>query len=170
MTAKRPTSKRKPSTPNRKPSRNSKPTNRAKLNWKLFGIGVLIVLLSPFYYGYVLKMFSATWQWIGGIGENPNYRTYKSFDISIPAKYLIHGIDVSYAQGKIDWQKVAKMKEDSVHVSFAFIKATEGLLTVDPYFKRNWRKLLRLGLFAVLIISFAQIKMDYGRPGSSCKM
>ena len=105
-----------------------------------------MVLLSPFYYGYILKLFSATWQWIGDIGVNPNYRTYKSFNIPIPAKYSIHGIDVSYAQGKIDWQKVAQMKEDSVHISFAFIKATEGLLTVDPYFKRNWREAPKAGI------------------------
>lgn len=91
-------------------------------------------------------MFSATWQWVRDIGENPHYRTYKSFHIRIPGKYTIHGIDVSYAQGKIDWQKVKTMQEDSVHISFAFVKATEGLLTVDPYFKRNWREGPKVGI------------------------
>nr|WP_290427197.1 glycoside hydrolase family 25 protein [Mucilaginibacter aquariorum] len=80
------------------------------------------------------------------IGENPHYRTYKSFAIRIPSKYKIHGIDVSYAQGKIDWARVASMEEDSVHISFAFIKATEGLLKVDPYFKRNWREAPKVGI------------------------
>ena len=38
------------------------------------------------------------------------------------------------------------MHEDSVHVNFAFIKATEGLLKVDPYFKRNWREAPKNGI------------------------
>lgn len=107
---------------------------------------VLLVLLSPFYYGYVLNFFSSTWRWVRNIGANPHYRTYKSFAIDIPTKYSIHGIDVSYAQGKIDWKKVAAMEEDSVRIRFAFIKATEGLLTVDPYFKRNWREAPKVGI------------------------
>lgn len=107
---------------------------------------VLLIVLSPFYYGYVVSVFSSAWRWVRDIGENPNYRTYKSFGIRIPSKYHIHGIDVSYAQGKIDWQKVRDMQEDSVHISFAFVKATEGLLTTDPYFKRNWREAPKYGI------------------------
>ncbi|WP_317163461.1 glycoside hydrolase family 25 protein [Mucilaginibacter arboris] len=114
--------------------------------WKIVLAGILLVLLSPFYYGYIVKTFTAAWRWIRDIGENPNYRTYRSFDIRIPKKYSIHGIDVSYAQGKIDWYQVKAMQEDSVHISFVFIKATEGLLTVDPYFKRNWREAPKVGL------------------------
>lgn len=146
MTTKSATSKRKTETKPRKVPTKRRNASKSNSHWKLMGIGILIILLSPFYYGYVLKLFSATWQWIGDIGENPNYRTYKSFDISIPSKYSIHGIDVSYAQGRIDWQKVAQMKEDSVHISFVFIKTTEGLLTVDPYFKRNWREAPKAGI------------------------
>lgn len=114
--------------------------------WKIALAGLLLILLSPFYYGYVLKTFSATWRWIRDIGEDPHYRTYKSFQIRIPARYKIHGIDVSYAQGKIDWQQVKAMREDSVSISFAFVKATEGLLGVDPYFKRNWREAPKVGI------------------------
>jgi lysozyme len=108
--------------------------------------GILLILLSPFYYGYVLKGFSSAWRWVRDIGGNPHYRTYKSFNIQIPDKYAIHGIDVSYAQGKIDWQKVKAMEEDSVHISFAYIKATEGILSVDPYFQRNWREAPKSGI------------------------
>ena len=108
--------------------------------------GVLLILLSPFYYGYIVKFFSATWRWVTDIGEAPNYRTYQSFGIRIPVNYKIHGIDVSYAQGKINWQKVKAMEEDSVRIRFAFIKATEGLLTADPYFKRNWREAAKAGI------------------------
>lgn len=109
-------------------------------------LGFLLILLSPWYYGYILNGFTATWRWMRDIGDNPHYRTYKSFKIRIPSGYQIHGIDVSYAQGKIDWRKVRAMKEDSVKVSFAFVKATEGLLIVDSYFKRNWREAPKAGI------------------------
>jgi lysozyme len=132
--------------PRKKSVVKTKRSTASKFSWRWLGFGILLVLLSPFYYGYVLKLFSSTWQWFRDIGENPHYRTYKSFNIPIPSNYTIHGIDVSYAQGKIDWQKVSQMWEDSVHISFAFIKATEGLLTVDPYFKRNWREGPKAGI------------------------
>jgi lysozyme len=132
--------------PRKKAPVKRKKASVSKFSWKWLAVGLLLILLSPFYYGYVLKTFSSTWQWIRDIGENPNYRTYRSFNIPIPSKYSVHGIDVSYAQGKIDWQKVSHMREDSVHISFAFIKATEGLLTIDPYFKRNWREGPKAGI------------------------
>jgi lysozyme len=122
-----------------------KKTPQRSFPWKLL-VGLLLIVLSPFYYGYVVKAFTSTIQWFKDIGENPHYRTYKSFNIRIPSKYHIHGIDVSYAQGKIDWQRVKTMQEDSVHISFAFVKATEGLITVDPYFKRNWREAPKVGI------------------------
>ena len=117
-----------------------------KLIWRLLLVGLLIIGLSPFYYGYVLKTFSYTWQWFRDLRGNPRYRTYKSFNISIPSQYNLHGIDVSYAQGRINWPKVKAMQEDSIHINFAFIKATEGLLKVDPYFKRNWREAPKAGI------------------------
>ncbi len=109
-------------------------------------VALLLILLSPFYYGYILKLTSATWFWVKHGREDKNYRTYESFAIKIPKKHNIHGIDVSYYQGKIDWQKVKAMEEDEVRVSFAFIKATEGLLSVDPYFQRNWREAPKAGI------------------------
>lgn len=99
---------------------------------------VLLVLLVVFH-DDLSKIVAPAWNWINNIGRNPNYRTYKTFNIRIPVNYKIHGIDVSSYQGRIDWQKVKNMKEDSVHISFAFIKATEGTERVDPYFERNWR-------------------------------
>lgn len=115
--------------------------------WKAAGaILVMLLLLSPFYYGYVLKTTSAGWRWFKDLGGKTNYRTYKSFHIRIPSNYKIHGIDVSSYQGRIDWQRVKKMREDSVHVGFAFIKATEGVLKVDPYFQRNWRECNKAGI------------------------
>jgi lysozyme len=64
----------------------------------------------------------------------------------MPEKYSVCGIDVSYYQGKIDWNRVKNMREDSIHITFAFIKATEGLLKVDPYFQRNWRECPKAGI------------------------
>jgi len=45
------------------------------------------------------------------------------------------GIDVSHFQQDIDWQQVRR-----VGISFAFIKATEGVSVFDPLFLQNWRK------------------------------
>ncbi|MES2828153.1 MAG: glycoside hydrolase family 25 protein [Bacteroidota bacterium] len=109
-------------------------------------IAGLLILLSPFYYGYIIKGFSSTWRWIADWGEDPNYRTYRSFNIRIPKGHQIHGIDVSYYQGKIDWKQVKAMEEDDVKINFAFIKATEGLFNVDPYFQRNWREAPKAGI------------------------
>ncbi len=63
------------------------------------------------------------------------YRPVKSFAIRIPASYTIHGIDVSRWQERIDWQQVAKMRDNGIRLQFAFIKATEGEKLVDPYFR-----------------------------------
>ncbi|CAM3742524.1 glycoside hydrolase family 25 protein [Mucilaginibacter galii] len=130
-------------------SKNNKAVKNIGANvfrWKVIAITVLLILLSPFYYGYILKFFASSWRWVSDLGSSSHYRTYQSFGIRIPTRYHIHGIDVSYAQGKINWPKVKAMKEDHIHITFAFIKATEGLLTVDPYFKRNWREAPKVGI------------------------
>ena len=136
--------------PKKAPVRRKKaPVKKKKpfpLALKMVIAGVLLILFSPLYYGYVLKLFTSTTRWIMDIGEDPNYRTYKSYAIRIPKKYSIHGIDVSSYQGKIDWKKVKSMKEDSVHITFAFIKATEGISSVDAYFQRNWREAPKAGI------------------------
>jgi len=140
---KKPTT-RKPSV--RKPATRKKKVKPFPTQWKVAIAGLLLILLSPFYYGYILNGFVATWRWIKDWGQDPNYRTYESFNIKIPKKYAIHGIDVSYYQGKINWQKVKAMEEDGVKVKFTFIKATEGVLQVDPYFQRNWREAPKAGI------------------------
>jgi lysozyme len=109
-------------------------------------LGTLLVLFSPFYYGYVLKLTTSAWFWLRHPSDDKNYRTYESYAIKIPKKHSIHGIDVSYYQGKIDWHKVSVMEDDGVKIDFAFIKATEGILSVDPYFQRNWREAPKAGI------------------------
>jgi lysozyme len=130
----------------RKKSPAKRKTKGLPIQLKVALAGLALILLSPFYYGYVIKTFTSAWRWVRDIGSNPHYRIYKSFNIRIPDKYSIHGIDVSSYQGKIEWGLVKSMHEDSVHISFAFIKATEGLLLVDPYFQRNWREGPKAGI------------------------
>ena len=65
---------------------------------------------------------------------------YNAFGIEIPENYSIHGIDVSRYQQMIDWESVKAMSVSGVKIDFAFIKATEGIGNVDPFFKRNWKK------------------------------
>lgn len=133
----------------KKPVARKRPVKKKKglsLEWKFFIAALLLILFSPLYYGYIIKGFTSSWRWVRDIGEDPNYRSYSSFDIRIPKGYAIHGIDVSYYQGKIDWKKVKAMEEDDVKVRFAFIKATEGMFSVDPYFQRNWREAPKAGI------------------------
>jgi len=122
----------------------AKSKTRSKI-W-ILAIVAFLLLLSPFYYGYLVKSLTASWRWVKDIGNKPHYHLYKNFHIPIPVGYAIHGIDVSYYQGKIDWQRVRKMHEDSVRVNFALIKATEGMLITDPYFQRNWRECQKAGI------------------------
>lgn len=55
------------------------------------------------------------------------------FDFPQPADYPVHGIDVSYYQGEIDWDGVRRSG-----TAFAYIKATEGGDHIDSAFRRNW--------------------------------
>jgi lysozyme len=45
------------------------------------------------------------------------------------------GIDVSHFQQNIDWQQVRR-----VGITFAFIKATDGVSLFDPFFNQNWTR------------------------------
>jgi lysozyme len=53
----------------------------------------------------------------------------------------LSGIDVSFYQGNVNWQAVA----DS-GVTFAFIKATEGVQSSDEYFDQNWAGMAQVGI------------------------
>ncbi len=78
------------------------------------------------------------WDWF--ISRKAQYIRYEEFGIDIPKNYSVHGIDVSKYQQVIDWPSVKAMKVDDISISFAFIKATEGNVNEDKYFKRNWRR------------------------------
>lgn len=63
---------------------------------------------------------------------------YKEFGIAIPVNYPIHGIDVSRYQQLIDWEDVKAMNVNNITISFAYVKATEGINLVDAQYRRNW--------------------------------
>lgn len=73
---------------------------------------------------------------------------YREFGIEIPVSYSIHGIDVSRHQERISWKDVEEMNVDGIKLDFAFIKATEGIESVDDQFKRNWKNIKKTGLHA----------------------
>ena len=72
--------------------------------------------------------------------------SFEAFGITMPADYGIHGIDVSSYQGAIYWPGVKQMKADTSSLSFAFIKATEGLNDVDKRFAYNWAEARKAGM------------------------
>jgi lysozyme len=78
--------------------------------------------------------------------EKAKFVRYAAFGIDLPESYPVHGIDVSKYQSFIDWPSVKDMKVNNVQITFAFIKATEGLGNVDKQFKRNWKKAAEAGV------------------------
>ncbi len=70
--------------------------------------------------------------------KQAKFARYPAFGIELPVNYEIHGIDVSKYQSYVYWPAVKKMQVKDVKIGFAFIKATEGLGSVDKQFRRNW--------------------------------
>jgi lysozyme len=132
------------STSRRKPSRKTK----SSAKWKVRFVLVILIFLifSPFYYGKVLKSAVSTSRWLRDLFVFDAYPHYEKFGIRIPGKYVVHGIDVSSYQQKINWKKVDSVDYKGIQISFAFIKATEGVTLVDPYFQRNWRESKESGI------------------------
>jgi lysozyme len=55
--------------------------------------------------------------------------------MAVSATARMSGIDVSQFQREIDWQQVRR-----AGITFAFIKATDGVSGCDPFFTPNWQK------------------------------
>lgn len=147
MPAKKTTTVRKKPVQKRQTVRK-KTTKKSKTNYKYIFIGIVVVFLvfSPLYYGKVLRSFVSTGRWVKDLFIFDEYPHYEKFGVRIPRKYYVHGIDVSSYQQKINWAKVDSMDDYGIRVSFAFIKATEGITLVDPYFQRNWRESKNAGV------------------------
>lgn len=102
---------------------------KTNIGWKIFiGLGITCMLAILWIVIY------EWWQ-----ARTARFIKYDAFGIEIPTNYIIHGIDVSKYQERIDWESVKGMKVEDVQISFAFIKATEGNSNRDIYFKRNWK-------------------------------
>jgi lysozyme len=102
---------------------------KSNTGWKIFigfGIGSILLILALVVYEW--------WQ-----ARKARFVKYDAFGIEVPTNYNIHGIDVSKYQDRIDWESVKEMKVEDMQISFAFIKATEGVRNRDRFFKRNWK-------------------------------
>lgn len=134
-------------TGSRKTKRTKTIQTRSYTKYIILAVAFLVIIIcSPLYYGYIIKFYVTTKNWIKNGPSNMHYPKYSEFGIRIPDQYSVHGIDVSYYQGNIDWQAVKKVEVDGIKVDFVFIKATEGLTKVDPTFHRNWREAAKAGL------------------------
>ncbi|RYY69767.1 MAG: glycoside hydrolase family 25 protein [Chitinophagaceae bacterium] len=86
----------------------------------------------------VLVVFVTVTYFFNWYFNRPSFVHYPAFGINMPTNYAIHGIDVSKYQKTIGWRLVKEMQVDNISLGFAFIKATEGLSSVDKQFSRNW--------------------------------
>jgi lysozyme len=68
-----------------------------------------------------------------------NWQRISAYGINFPMHYAMHGFDVSKHNGRIDWQRVARMEAGGVRMRFVYIKATEGATLSDKQFAQNWK-------------------------------
>jgi lysozyme len=108
---------------------------RIKKAWRLVFIWLVLAIAA--------LLARVWWQQRQGV---LNFVRYEEFGIEMPVNYSIHGIDVSKFQKDINWEAVRQMQVDKIRISFAFIKATEGITRQDAAFKRNWQKAGQAGL------------------------
>jgi len=111
-------------------------TKTSNILWKIF-VGLLVA-------GSLIMLGMRGYEW--WLERRAHFVRYQAFGIDIPTNYSIHGIDVSKYQEVIDWESVKQMNVEGIQLSFAFIKATEGLNNEDHYFRRNWKKTKEAGL------------------------
>jgi lysozyme len=79
------------------------------------------------------------------VSDGQGWKFVDTYEISLPLKHQIHGIDVSHHNGLIDWAKVKKTQKNNAYIKFAFIKATEGTDLQDRYFDMNWKQAKKHG-------------------------
>ncbi|MCX6232371.1 MAG: glycoside hydrolase family 25 protein [Bacteroidetes bacterium] len=112
-----------------------------KRKFLFFTIGMILSIFIFFNYLEISRIAIRTFYYIEnkfGVNTTDQSKNLKHFGIPIPPEYSVHGIDVSKYQERINWENVKKMRVDSICISFAFIKATEGKTIIDRYFSINW--------------------------------
>lgn len=70
------------------------------------------------------------------------YQAYARFEAD-RGRYPIQGIDISEAQGEIDWDTLA----GHLQAGFVYMRATEGTTQNDARFEVNWAAAGRLGIW-----------------------
>ncbi|HEY4936684.1 MAG TPA: GH25 family lysozyme, partial [Puia sp.] len=102
------------------------------------------IIVFIFSTAIIIMLIVMLFQWV--LEKRTSFIEYREFGIEIPVNYTVHGIDVSKYQESINWQSVKNMQVQDVHISFVFMKATEGLGNEDQMFSRNWKKVKEAGL------------------------
>ena len=69
----------------------------------------------------------------------------KHYEICMPLRHSVYGIDVSRHQGKIDWEKMKRETAKESPISFVYIKATEGSDFTDRNFETNFKEAAEQG-------------------------
>ncbi|MDR3271907.1 MAG: glycoside hydrolase family 25 protein [Flavobacteriaceae bacterium] len=111
--------------------------------------GIVIVLALLFFFRTTLEMYYYV---LKGRFQKADY-SYSQLDAKrskaevakiqfVLSEYYgnAFGIDLSRHQGEIKWDSLAEMTE-RIPISFAFVRATRGVLVQDPFFGTNWEKL-----------------------------
>jgi lysozyme len=117
-------------------------TKHTRRKYIIILAAILLLVFTAFHYLEISRMAIRLFYFIENQFDDNTAEQRKNllhFGIPIPMKYQVHGIDVSKYQERINWEEVKKMKVDSICISFAFIKATEGKTIIDRYFSMNWK-------------------------------
>lgn len=102
----------------------------------------MAIIAGPAIYRYAVIFYKSGFSF----SDAEQYHNLRSFGVRIPGGYEVHGIDVSHHQGRIDWAEVDSMNINGIKISFAFLKATEGISRQDRQFERNWKKTREAGI------------------------
>ena len=135
------------------------------------GFGGIANITSSYQYTHLDVRTSGKWygnEIYGNGTVTDDFYKYFGMEKSEPeTKNLLKGIDVSYAQGVIDWEKV----KASGLVDFAILRAGYGRETsqVDTQFERNYAACKRLGIpVGVYWYSYATTAAEAEQEANVC--
>ncbi len=114
--------------------------NFRKNIWYFLVFLCLILIIGAYKFRVELRyIISSVYYAFADQSSIVGYKRVTAFGIGIPRNFEVHGIDVSKYQGNIQWEKLAKVNDNGLRISFAYIKATEGSDNIDSKFARNWK-------------------------------